>query len=287
MDIGIGLPNAIPGTTGTALVDWARNAEGAGFSTLGTIGRLVYPNYEELVALSAAAAVTTRIRLTTSVLIAPLYTNTALLAKQAASLDRLSGGRLVLGVALGGRDDDYTASGLITKGRGRRLEEQLTGMKRIWAGEQLGHAGRIGPEPARRGGPELLLGGATEASFRRAARLGDGWIIGGTTPDNFAQAATSVDKAWQDAGRPGKPRKVALAYFALGPAARAQADTYLLDYYGWLGDIATQITAGAAVSADMARAYAAAFTSAGCDELIFMPTASHPDQVGLLADALL
>ena len=287
MDIGIGLPNAIPGTTGTALVDWARNAEGAGFSTLGTIGRLVYPNYEELVALSAAAAVTTRIRLTTSVLIAPLYTNTALLAKQAATLDRLSGGRLVLGVALGGRDDDYTASGLSTEGRGRRLEEQLTGMKRIWAGEQLGHAGRIGPEPARRGGPELLLGGATEASFRRAARLGDGWIIGGTTPDNFAQAATSVDKAWQDAGRPGKPRKVALAYFALGPAARAQADTYLLDYYGWLGDIATQITAGAAVSADMARAYAAAFTSAGCDELIFMPTASHPDQVGLLADALL
>lgn len=287
MDIGIGLPNAIPGTTGTALVDWARNAEGAGFSTLGTIGRLVYPNYEELVALSAAAAVTTRIRLTTSVLIAPLYTNTALLAKQAASLDRLSGGRLVLGVALGGRDDDYTASGLSTEGRGRRLEEQLTGMKRIWAGEQLGHAGGIGPEPARRGGPELLLGGATEASFRRAARLGDGWIIGGTTPDNFAQAATSVDKAWQDAGRPGKPRKVALAYFALGPAARAQADTYLLDYYGWLGDIATQITAGAAVSADMARAYAAAFTSAGCDELIFMPTASHPDQVGLLADALL
>lgn len=287
MDIGIGLPNAIPGTAGTALVDWARNAEGAGFSTLGTIGRLVYPNYEELVALSAAAAVTTRIRLTTSVLIAPLYTNTALLAKQAASLDRLSGGRLVLGVALGGRDDDYTASGLSTEGRGRRLEEQLTGMKRIWAGEQLGHAGGIGPEPARRGGPELLLGGATEASFRRAARLGDGWIIGGTTPDNFAQAATSVDKAWQDAGRPGKPRKVALAYFALGPAARAQADTYLLDYYGWLGDIATQITAGAAVSADMARAYAAAFTSAGCDELIFMPTASHPDQVGLLADALL
>lgn len=160
-------------------------------------------------------------------------------------------------------------------------------MKRIWAGEQLGHAGGIGPEPARRGGPELLLGGATEVSFRRAARLGDGWIIGGTTPDNFVQAAASVDKAWQDAGRPGKPRKVALAYFALGPAARAQADTYLLDYYGWLGDIATQIAAGAAVSADMARAYAAAFTSAGCDELIFMPTASHPDQVGLLADAVL
>jgi alkanesulfonate monooxygenase SsuD/methylene tetrahydromethanopterin reductase-like flavin-dependent oxidoreductase (luciferase family) len=160
-------------------------------------------------------------------------------------------------------------------------------MKRIWTGEQRGYAGRIGPEPVRRDGPELLLGGATEASLRRVARLGDGWIIGGTTPGKFAEVAASVDKAWQDAERPGKPRKVALAYFALGPGARPQADTYLLDYYGWLGDIATQIAAGAAVNADMARAYATAFASSGCDELIFIPTASRPDQVGLLADAVL
>ena len=93
MDIKIGLPNTVPGTEGRRLIDWAKNAEEAGFSTLGTIGRLVYPNYEELMALAVAAAVTSRIRLTTSVLLAPLYTNTALFAKQAASLDRLSGGR--------------------------------------------------------------------------------------------------------------------------------------------------------------------------------------------------
>ena len=78
-----------------------------------------YPNYEELVALSAAAAVTSRIRLTTGVLLAPLYTNSALFAKQAASLDRLSGGRLVLGLGLGGREDDFAASGVSTQGRGR------------------------------------------------------------------------------------------------------------------------------------------------------------------------
>jgi alkanesulfonate monooxygenase SsuD/methylene tetrahydromethanopterin reductase-like flavin-dependent oxidoreductase (luciferase family) len=286
VDIGIGLPNTVPGTEGKALIEWARSAEEAGFSTLGTIGRLVYPNYEELIALSAAAAVTSRIRLTTSVLLAPLYTNTALFAKQVASLDRLSGGRMVLGLGLGGRDDDFTASGLPTTGRARRVEEQLTEMKRIWSGEERGYTGAIGPEPVRSGGPEVILGGMTEASFERVARLADGWIMGGGTPDMFGAAAAGVDKAWQDAGRPGKPRKLTLAYFALGPDARAQADAYIQHYYGWLGDVAGQIAAGAAVSPEMASSYVAAFGSNGCDEIIFVPTASTLDQVKLLAEAV-
>ena len=286
MDIGIGLPNTVPDTEGRTLIDWARHAEEAGFSTLGTIGRLVYPNYEEFVALSAAAAVTSQIRLTTGVLLAPLYTNSALFAKQAASLDRLSGGRLVLGLGLGGREDDFAASGVSTQGRGRRLEEQITMMKRVWSGEEFGYAGAIGPEAARRGGPEIILGGASEVTFRRVARLADGWIMGGGTPDMFAQAAAGVDQAWQDAGRAGRPRKLTLAYFGLGPEARSQAEGYLLHYYGWLGDIASQIAGGAAVSPEMVKSYVAAFEASGCDEIIFVPTASRLDQISLLADAI-
>jgi alkanesulfonate monooxygenase SsuD/methylene tetrahydromethanopterin reductase-like flavin-dependent oxidoreductase (luciferase family) len=286
VEIGIGLPNTVPDTEGQTLIGWAREAEAAGFSTLGTIGRLVYPNYEELVALSAAAAVTSRIRLTTGVLLAPLYTNHELFAKQAASLDRLSGGRLVLGLGLGGRDDDFTASGLSTHGRGPVLEEQLAVMRRVWSGEDFGTAGGIGPEPVRPGGPEIILGGSTEASFARAARLADGWIMGGGTPDMFAAGSAAVDKAWDDAGRAGRPRKLTLAYFALGPDARAQADGYLHHYYAWLGEWAGQIAAGAAVNAEMVSAYAAAFEAAGCDEIIFVPTASSLDQVTLLAEAV-
>ena len=286
MDIGIGLPNTVPDTEGRTLIDWARHAEEAGFSTLGTIGRLVYPNYEEFVALSAAAAVTSQIRLTTGVLLAPLYTNSALFAKQAASLDRLSGGRLVLGLGLGGREDDFAASGVSTQGRGRRLEEQIAMMKRVWSGEEFGYAGAIGPEPARRGGPEIILGGASEATFRRVARMGDGWIMGGGTPDMFAQAAAGVDQAWQDAGRPGRPRKLTLAYFGLGPEARSQAEGYLLHYYGWLGEIANMIAGSAAVSPEMVKSYVAAFEASGCDEIIFVPTASRLDQISLLAEAI-
>ena len=214
------------------------------------------------------------------VLLAPLHTNTALFAKQAASLDRISGGRLVLGLGIGGREDDFAASGLTMAGRGQRFDEQLAEMQRIWAGEGRGDIGPIGPTPARPGGPELILGGSTEASFRRVARVADGWIMGGGTPAMFAQAAAAVDQAWQDEGRPGKPRKLSLAYFALGPDARALADGYLGHYYAFLGDIAGQIAASAAVSPEMVKGYAAAFAEAGCDELIFVPTSSSLEQVG-------
>ena len=100
MKIGIGLPNVIPGTEGRRLVGWAQRAEELGFDSLGVIDRVVYDSYEALLALAMAAAVTERIELVTNVVIAPLR-NTGMLAKQAASLDRASGGRLTLGLALG------------------------------------------------------------------------------------------------------------------------------------------------------------------------------------------
>src|SRR5918911_4570962 len=110
MDIGIGLPNAVRGVDRAGIVDWARRADEAGFSSLGTIDRIVYPNYEALVALAAAAAVTERIRLVTSVVLSPLR-RTALLAKQAASVNSISGGRLDLALAGGGREGDYAVAG--------------------------------------------------------------------------------------------------------------------------------------------------------------------------------
>ena len=286
MDIGIGLPNTVPGTEGRTLIDWARHAEEAGFSTLGTIGRLVYPNYEELVALSAAAAVTSQIRLTTGVLLAPLYTNTALFAKQAASLDRLSGGRLVLGLGLGGREDDFAASGVSMHHRGRRLEEQIAMMRRIWSGEEFGYRRR---DRAR-------------ARAARRPRDHPGRCHRGQLPpgrpdrrrlDHGRRHARHVRpgrgrrrSAWQEEGRPGRPRKLTLAYYGLGPEARSQAEGYILHYYGWLGDIAGMIASGAAVSAEMVKSYVAAFEASGCDEIIFVPTASRLDQVSLLADAI-
>jgi alkanesulfonate monooxygenase SsuD/methylene tetrahydromethanopterin reductase-like flavin-dependent oxidoreductase (luciferase family) len=285
MEIGIGLPGTIPGVDGGSLVEWARRAERNGFSTLGTIDRLVYPNYEPLVALAAAAAVTQRIRLTTAILIAPLRRNAVLLAKQAATVHHLSGGRLVLGVAPGGREDDYELSGIDIHTRGREFDRLLDEMKRVWAGEEKGFAGPVGPnvdEP-----PRLLIGGAVEASFRRAAEYGDGWIMGGGDPNDFPAALEKLKGAWAAAGREGEPRTASLGYFSLGPDAQKNADWYLRDYYGWLGDeIAGYIAQGAARDEDAVAQTVATHEEVGSDELILFPCSSNPEQVDLLAQAV-
>ena len=285
MKIGIGLPNTVPGTEGGQMRDWAIRAEAAGFSTLGTIDRIVYGNHEPLTALAYAAAVTERIGLATSILIAPLRSNTALLAKQAASVDVLSGGRLTLGMAVGGRDDDFHASGLDYTRRGATFDRQLDEMHRLWNGEKVGTAGGVGPQP-RDGRPTVVVGGSSDAAFRRAAQNA-GWIMGGGPPENFAKAMPKLHEAWQAAGRSGQPRQMALGYYGLGDGAREQVHRYITDYYAFLGDYAEQMASGVPADADSVRARIAAFAEVGCDELILFPTSSDPAQVDLLAEAVL
>ena len=279
MDVGIGLPNAVRGVDRRGIVEWARRAEAAGFSSVGTIDRIVYPDYESLIALAAAAAVTERIRLVTDILIAPLRTSTALLAKQAATIDNLSEGRLVLGLAVGGREDDYEVSGADFGSRGKTFDRQLEELGALWRGER-----GVGPRPARGDRPTVLIGGSSEVAFRRAARHADGWTLGGGTPDAFAEGREKLRGAWAAEGRDGEPRTMALFYFALGDDAEAAARASLGDYYGFLGEYADQIVAGAAKDEDAVKGYLSAFEKAGVDEVICFPTSTDPEQVDLLAE---
>jgi alkanesulfonate monooxygenase SsuD/methylene tetrahydromethanopterin reductase-like flavin-dependent oxidoreductase (luciferase family) len=286
MEVGIGLPATIPGVTGAEVVDWARRSNERGFSSLGVIDRIVYPNYEPMVTLGAAAAVTERIRLMPAIAIVPYRANTALFAKQALTVDNLSGGRLVMGMAIGGREDDYAASAVDFHQRGRFFDIQLEEIKAIWAGESHGHL--IGPPATPPGGPPVLIGGEVDASFRRAVRHGDGWIMGGGTPDQFKEGLEKLRQAWSEAGREGEPRTAALAYYSLGEQAEENAQSYLQHYYGWLGEeLAGAIAASAATDAETVRQYRDAFAQAGCDELIFFPCSTNAGQVDLLAEAVL
>ena len=278
MDIGIGLPNMVPGASGAEVVEWAQRSEARGFSSLGTLDRILYESYEPLTALAAAAAVTERIGLLTAVLLGPLRTNAPLFAKQAQSVQALSGGRLTLGIGLGAREDDYEASGVEHGERGRLFDELLTDLTEAWK------QGDVGPSAGA--APRLVVGGQVEKSFERVARFGDGWIQGSSGAEQFAELAPKVRAAWNEAGRDGEPRLLAIAYYSLGENAEEEARRDLGHYYEWLGEqVAEFIIGAAATDDDTVRNYIEAHREAGCDELTFFPCSSDPEQVDLLAEA--
>jgi alkanesulfonate monooxygenase SsuD/methylene tetrahydromethanopterin reductase-like flavin-dependent oxidoreductase (luciferase family) len=286
LDIGIGLPTTIPGARRDQILEWARRADAAGFTSLGTIDRIVYPNYEPLTALAAVAAVTERAKLLTSVALAPLRTNAALFAKQAASLQALSEGRLVLGLGVGGRPDDFEASGLSMDGRGTRMVEALDEMQRIWAGEERGFAGGIGPDVSDNP-PSLILGGSVDATFRRAAKYADGWILGAQSPESFAEPRDKLRAAFEAAGRTERPRTLALSYFSLADDPERELRATVGDYYSFVPELPDYMVQVAAKGEDELRERLRAFDELECDELILFGATANPDQVDELAALVL
>jgi alkanesulfonate monooxygenase SsuD/methylene tetrahydromethanopterin reductase-like flavin-dependent oxidoreductase (luciferase family) len=286
VQIGIGLPSAISWTSPSLTVEWAKKAEERSFASLGLVDRIVYPNYESLVSLAVAAGATRRIGLVTTVLLAPLR-NTTMLAKQAASLDNLSGGRLTLGLGIGSREDDFRATDQPFKDRGRRFDEQLQQLKRIWAGQPLSDdVGPIGPTPVRTGGPEILIGGRAPAAMERVARWGNGYIAGSAPPEQARRGYEAAERAWQAAGRPGKPRFVAAMYYALGADAAERGARYIRDYYAFVGPMVEGLARSLPSTPDAVKAAFEAYLAVGADEVIAWPTIAELDQVELLADVV-
>jgi len=268
MNVGVGLPNTTPGASGELMLEWARRADRGPFSSLAVLDRLVYASHEPMTSLAAAAGVTERIRLATMIVIAPLRSG-ALLAKEAATVAALSGGRLTLGLGLGARHDDYDAAGVDHRTRGRRFSRQLAELRDAWDADPV---------------PELLVGGNSGPAFERMARYGDGYAHGGGPPRAFASAATKAAAAWRDLGRPGRPRLWGQAYFALGDEA-AGAE-YLRDYYAFTGPFAETVAAANLTSARAIRDLVRGYADEGCDELVLLPTVASLDQLDRLAEVL-
>ncbi|MET8691714.1 LLM class flavin-dependent oxidoreductase [Streptomyces bauhiniae] len=281
MNVGIGLPIGDP----AALLTWARRADDGPFSTLGLLDRLVHDNPEPLVALALLAGATSRIRVQTEVLLAPLR-DTALLAKQAATLDRMTGGRFVLGLGIGGRDDDHQVTGIDPRSRGRRLDEQMAVLRRLWSGAPYGDGvGPIGPAPVRPGGPEVLFGGFKPLALERVARWGDGFLA--AAPPSWAGGLfDTVRGYWKQYGRAGEPRLVAQVNVALGPQAVIDdARSAMHAYYAFTG-MADRMTAGMLTTPAEIREAIARFTDLGADEVMLYCYGLDPAQVDRLAEAL-
>jgi alkanesulfonate monooxygenase SsuD/methylene tetrahydromethanopterin reductase-like flavin-dependent oxidoreductase (luciferase family) len=216
-----------------------------------------------------------------------------MLAKGLATGDMLSGGRLTVGLGVGGRDEDYRAVGACTGTQTMRgLAESVAVMKRIWAGEKVTESVvPVGPPPVQTGGPELLIGTMGPKTVRSAAAWADG--LAGTTLD------LDVDKqnelfdvarhAWAEAGKP-KPHLATSFWFALGDdgqEARAQVHRHLLRYMNW---IPTQVvdamapTTGWAGNDDELLAVLHKFKDIGTDEVYLIPTSSNIDQLRRVAE---
>ncbi|MDP8957278.1 MAG: LLM class flavin-dependent oxidoreductase [Actinomycetota bacterium] len=279
MRVGIGLPSAIPGTPAERIVEWARRADEGPFSSVGVLDRIVYDSFDPLVSLTAAAAVTSQIKLVTMVVIGPLR-NAAVLAKEAASLNAMSGGRFVLGLGIGARAEDYTASGLETRNRGQRFAEQLLALKTYWEDDRVGpHSG-----PPRR--PLLLAGGQSGEAFGRMARYADGYVHGGGPPRAFAGAASRARAAWSELGRPGRPPLWGQGYFALGADAESAGAEYLRHYYAFTGPFAEKVAAANLTTPQAVIDFVRGYEEAGCDELVLLPTVADPTQLDRLADVI-
>ena len=283
MRVGIGLPVTTNGTGGELLLAWARRAEEAGFDALTSIDRIVYPGFESLTAMAAAAATTSRIGLRTNVLLAPAR-SAVMVAKQAASVDQISGGRFMLGIGVGRRPDDYEATGRSFGTRGRRLDADLEIMHAEWLGQPA--EGRARPStlpPARDGAVPVFFGGSLEAAIPRIVRHGVGWSVSSRGPADTHEMAGRVRAAWREAGRDGAPVIMVMHYFALGDGSNVD---YLLDYYGYQGDRARMFAEGAYRTAAQVEAAGGGCAGVGVDEYVFIPTMADLDQVDRLAEAV-
>ncbi|HEY8489483.1 MAG TPA: LLM class flavin-dependent oxidoreductase [Dehalococcoidia bacterium] len=193
------------------VVGTSQLAEALGFHSVWFGDHVLWyvPVPDPFVLLSHVAAQTERVLLGTGVYLAPLRPPPAV-AKQAATLDLISGGRFIFGVGVGGENPvEYEASGVPLRERGRRLDETLEICRLLWSGERVSYQGRVFrvPEtrldtpPARPGGPPIWVGGRSEGALRRAGRLGDGWLAFVVTPERFAGSWDAVRRHAEAAGR--------------------------------------------------------------------------------------
>jgi probable F420-dependent oxidoreductase len=218
VDFGVTLPNFHYGAPPTRdhLLAVVRAAEDSGFTSLWSTDHILvgsaFPRYgtayESLATLAWVAGKTERIRLGTSILVLAMR-NAILAAKQIATIDSLSGGRVVIGVGAGWNEEEYRMLGADFKRRGRVLDESIRTMRALWTEERPAFSGDVyrfadtlfDPKPAQSGGPPIWIGGNSDAALSRTARLGDAWHADEVPPDEFAVRVASLDKQAADAGR--------------------------------------------------------------------------------------
>lgn len=275
MDVGVVLPSGIPGTDGRTVMEWARRADAGPFSTVAVADRLRYDSLELMMTLAAAAAVTERVRILSNVLLTPLR-RTGWLSKQVGTLRSLAPGRVSLGVGVGARKQDYLDAGVEWSRRGRILDDQLAFLA---THRVLDTPQQIGPAV---GDVEILIGGASRQALARLVRYGHGYVAGGIRTEFFSAEAAASVAAWRAAGRAGRPRLVAGAWFSSSARPDDGASAWIASYFQQGGPPGF-VNAGIARGADGVRQQILDYRTAGADEVIMFPCTDDVRELEWLA----
>jgi alkanesulfonate monooxygenase SsuD/methylene tetrahydromethanopterin reductase-like flavin-dependent oxidoreductase (luciferase family) len=290
MEIGICLPYMERDFDREALLAWCRAVDAGPFSSVSCGERITGYTLEMRSVLSAAAVLTQRVRIMPSLYVLPMH-SAVWAAKEVATLDVLSGGRVTLCVGVGGREIDYRAVAAPFERRHARMDEQIEQMRAVWRGEPpIAGADPVGPTPVQADGPPILAGAMGPKSIARAARWADGlysFTMNGD-PAPVAQWFQMADAAWEAAGRPQRPRRVSGFWYSLADAADERLKQYVFDYLKILSeDAARAIAAGMTMStADAIRAGLDAIEAEGCEELLLVPATADISEVERLVELL-
>ncbi|WP_101759266.1 LLM class flavin-dependent oxidoreductase [Oceanicoccus sp. KOV_DT_Chl] len=287
MKIGICLPYMKPDINRKTILDWCRAIDQGPFHSLSCGERISGYTYEMRVLLSAAAAVTERVRIVPSLYVLPM-TDAVRAAKEIATLDVLSEGRVTVCVGVGGREDDYKAVGANFNNRFKRMDDQIATMKKIWAGEPAFEGGdEIGPRPIQAGGPPILVGAMGPKSISRISHWADGiygFAMNGeqSLSQYFFDAA---DAAWQQSNRSTSPYKMGGFWYSLADNAESQLKSYVFDYLKIMGEEAAQNTANSMTRFTPEAIIDAldATEAAGAEEVFLVPATADIAEVDKLA----
>jgi len=278
----------VPGLTRDVVLTWMRGVDAGPFSVLAAGERIAYPNQEMMTLLAGAATVTERVRIEATVSVAPMH-SAIHLAKQAATIDVLSNGRFVLGVGVGGRDEDYRAMERPFTRRHARLDAQVATMRRVWDGRSPAEGVEpVGPPPVQAGVPPVLAAAMGPKSMARAARWADG-VAGfdlAADASGIAAGFRHFERAWAEAGRAGTPFRQTSFWFGLDAGAPARLHDYAYRYLRIFGDAAASALAGlaSASSPSAVRDCLTALADAGCDEAILVATTAELDELARVTE---
>jgi alkanesulfonate monooxygenase SsuD/methylene tetrahydromethanopterin reductase-like flavin-dependent oxidoreductase (luciferase family) len=293
MRIGMTIPFMEPGWNRQTMQQWANEIDNGPWASLALGERITFINPEFMTSLAACAAWTRRVELISTVSVLTMH-NPVLMAKQLATIDVISDGRLTVGVGLGGRREDYEAIGA-DWGHHRiaKLEENVTVLRRIWNGEQvLPRAKRIvEPLPIQAGGPKILAGVIGPKSIIAAARYADG--LSGfsfmASLDDIKQSFEAFRSAWQAEGRTGQPRLVASFWYGIEQKGKEQMVRHLDRYLNFMPEeVAKQLAPVAGFNGSISdlKNFLTEIKALGADDVILVPTSAELSEINTIAKAL-